>query len=83
LNGYDLKRMARESKARERERERAAKAATCYGVFPHAIDGKPTGRGLVVRPVDCSTGRAHDARNYGKLSPSRVFRRRADAERHV
>jgi hypothetical protein len=74
--------MYRESKARDKQREKERKAATRYGVFPHAIDGKPTGRGYVVRPTD-TDGKPHDQRNYGGVARvGKLYARQADAD-HV
>jgi len=77
----DLRRAYAESKRRDAERAKAQRAATAYGVFPHSIDRKPTGRGYVVRPIDATTGQAHDQRNYGGMRPLRVYKVRSAAER--
>jgi hypothetical protein len=73
--------MVRQSKERDRAYERERKAATYYAIFPHAIEGNPTGRGYVTRPTDAE-GRPHDQRNYGGVSHvGKVYKRRADADR--
>jgi|ERR1700693_6001876 len=59
-----LKAMYRESKERDAARAKETKAATAYGIFPHAIERHETGRGYVVRPTNLD-GEPHDARNYG------------------
>ncbi len=75
-----LSQMSRQSEDRSAAREREAKAATYYGVFYHSIDGKPTGRGVVVRPTD-ATGKAHDSRNYGSGHIGKLYKQRKAAER--
>lgn len=44
-----------------------------YGVFPHAIERKPTGRGLVARKVN-DDGTAWDSFHYGGLVPERIYK---------
>lgn len=79
----DLEKMFRESKERDKERDRERAAATCYGVFPHAIEGTETGRGYVVRPIDCQSGSPHDQRNYGGVRMVARYKREAAASAYV
>lgn len=55
----DLSASYRQQQQRDKAREKATRAATRYGVYLHSIDGKPTGRGYVARPIGA------DPRNYG------------------
>ena len=78
-----LKDLAKASREREKEREKAHKATTRYAVFPHSIDGQPTGRGFVSRPTDLS-GKPYDTRNYGGIDHvGPVYKFRAAADRYV
>ena len=51
----------------------AEDTAVRYGVFPHAIERKPTGRGLVARKVN-DDGTAWDSFNYGDLVPEIIYK---------
>ncbi len=63
-------------------KETVERTTAAWGVYPHAVEGKPTGRGYVARRLD-HEGKPLDMRNYGALQPVAVFKRERDAIRRA